>query len=127
MQQPEQSWMGEAACRGVSPDLFFPDRGESTAPAKAVCAGCPVSDECLEYAIRGREMFGVFGGLSARERLRLRWRNRPTCPNGHRFDETNRPQLRSDGTGWRCPRCRALRDQQRAAVKAQLSVVRGER
>ncbi len=66
------AFMDLGSCRGLDPDIFFPDRGESLAPAKAVCADCIVRDECLEYALDHRERFGVWGGTSERERRRLR-------------------------------------------------------
>lgn len=70
-------WSDQAACRGVpDPDLFFPAKGESTAEAKAVCAGCPVRAECLDYALRWRIDHGIWGGLSTRERQRIE-RGRP--------------------------------------------------
>jgi WhiB family redox-sensing transcriptional regulator len=56
----------------VDPDLFFPERGASTREAKAVCRGCEVRDECLEYALDQGEKFGIWGGLSERERRRVR-------------------------------------------------------
>ena len=65
-------WADRANCAGCDPDLFFPDRGASLAEAKAVCAGCVVRDECLEYALAAGERFGVWGGLSERERRRIR-------------------------------------------------------
>jgi WhiB family redox-sensing transcriptional regulator len=65
-------WLARAACRGMDPELFFPDRGESTEPAKAVCAACPVRAECLDYALTNGERFGVWGGASERERRALR-------------------------------------------------------
>lgn len=57
-----------AACRDADPDLFFPEFGESAGPAKRICAGCPVQAECLAFAVASGERFGVFGGLSERER-----------------------------------------------------------
>lgn len=66
------AWYKEALCRGVNADLFYPERGEPTGPAKAVCAQCPVKDECLETALRDGERFGVWGGKSERERRRIR-------------------------------------------------------
>ena len=66
------SWRDAAACRGVDPEVFFPERGESVAKAKKVCAGCPVRDECLEYAEETLQKFGVWGGLSERQRRRRR-------------------------------------------------------
>ena len=65
-------WMNFGACRGVDPDLFFPERGEPTEPAKEICFGCSVREECLEYALSSKEKFGVWGGTSERERRRLR-------------------------------------------------------
>lgn len=73
-------WRDLAECRGVDPDLFFPTRGESIATARATCAACPVRTECLEYAIEHREKFGIWGGLSERERRRIR-RDRRRQPN----------------------------------------------
>lgn len=67
-----QPWADGANCLGVDPDLFFPERGASTREAKAVCRSCLVRDECLEYALTTGEKFGIWGGLSERERRRLR-------------------------------------------------------
>jgi WhiB family transcriptional regulator, redox-sensing transcriptional regulator len=67
-----KSWQDFANCLGVDPDLFFPERGASTKEAKAVCRGCTVRDDCLEYALANGEKFGIWGGLSERERRRLR-------------------------------------------------------
>lgn len=67
-------WMTGAACRapGIDPGVFFPGRGEDYARAKAICATCPVRAQCLAYAMAPpREKFGVWGGLSERERRRL--------------------------------------------------------
>ena len=47
----ERRWQEQANCLGVDPDLFFPERGASTKEAKAVCRGCEVRAECLEYAL----------------------------------------------------------------------------
>ena len=66
------AFMDLGSCRGMDPDIFFPDRGESLSPAKAICAECIVQVECLEYALDNRERFGVWGGTSERERRRLR-------------------------------------------------------
>ena len=68
----DRSWQDEANCLGVDPDLFFPERGASTRGAKEVCRGCVVRMECLEYALDNGEKFGIWGGLSERERRRLR-------------------------------------------------------
>ncbi|MFI5041458.1 MAG: WhiB family transcriptional regulator [Acidimicrobiales bacterium] len=65
-------WKARANCMGVDPDLFFPERGMSTREAKEVCRGCVVREDCLEYALANGEKFGIWGGLSERERRRIR-------------------------------------------------------
>ena len=65
-------WVDQAACAGVDPDLFFPERGAPTEPAKAYCRICPVRDACLEHALAVPERVGIWGGLSERERRRIR-------------------------------------------------------
>ena len=76
LQQPEasteSSWQDFANCLGVDPDLFFPERGASTKEAKEVCRGCVVREDCLEYALSNSEKFGIWGGMSERERRRIR-------------------------------------------------------
>ena len=67
-----RGWQSRATCMGVDPDLFFPERGASTREAKEVCRGCVVREDCLEYALDNGEKFGIWGGMSERERRRLR-------------------------------------------------------
>jgi WhiB family transcriptional regulator, redox-sensing transcriptional regulator len=69
---PPEAWMESALCAQVDPELFYPEKGGGTHAAKAVCASCPVVAECLEYALRSDDAFGVYGGLSPRQRRRLR-------------------------------------------------------
>lgn len=68
----DQSWKDRAACIGIDPELFFPERGESLREAKRVCYGCEVREACLDYALEMGEKFGVWGGQSERERRRIR-------------------------------------------------------
>ena len=68
----ELRWQEKGNCLGVDPDLFFPERGASTREAKSVCANCEVREDCLEFAITHGEKFGIWGGLSERERRRIR-------------------------------------------------------
>jgi WhiB family redox-sensing transcriptional regulator len=65
-------WMGEALCRQSDPELFYPDTGHNSRDARAVCVRCPVKAECLAYAIEHHERYGVWGGLSERQRRHLR-------------------------------------------------------
>jgi WhiB family redox-sensing transcriptional regulator len=73
-----QSWRTRAACCDADPGLFFPGLGGSAGPAKRICAACPVRAECLAFAVASGERFGVFGGLSERERHRMG--TRPSRP-----------------------------------------------
>ena len=69
------AWQTQAACRGLLVDTFFPSPGVSAAQmakVRAVCAGCPVRADCLDYARADASMVGVWGGTSRRERRRLR-------------------------------------------------------
>jgi WhiB family transcriptional regulator, redox-sensing transcriptional regulator len=68
-------WQADAECKSTSPHLFFPERGESTKEAKAICGRCPVKAQCLEFAIENFERFGIWGGTSELERRAIR-RNR---------------------------------------------------
>jgi WhiB family redox-sensing transcriptional regulator len=74
----DTSWLLDAACRGCDSNIFFTSRGENKAlaKAKAICARCPVTQECLEYALsQPFTCQGVYGGTSERERRRIRLRN----------------------------------------------------
>jgi WhiB family redox-sensing transcriptional regulator len=64
-------WQERALCAQTDPEAFFPERGGSTKDAKAICMACEVRSECLEYALTHRERFGIWGGLSERERRPL--------------------------------------------------------
>ena len=68
----EQGWQERALCAETDPEAFFPEKGGSTREAKKICTGCEVRAECLEYALSNDERFGIWGGLSERERRRLR-------------------------------------------------------
>lgn len=69
----------DAVCAQTDPEAFFPELGESTRAAKQVCRGCPLraellggNDRCLEVALANGERFGIWGGLSERERRKVR-------------------------------------------------------
>ena len=67
-------WQERALCAQTDPEAFFPEKGGSTREAKKVCTGCEVRAECLEYALENDERFGIWGGLSERERRKLKRR-----------------------------------------------------
>lgn len=71
-------WQLQGACRGADSDLFFhpenergPSRSRREAAAKAVCLRCPVLEQCREHALTIREPYGVWGGMSEADRVRL--------------------------------------------------------
>ncbi|MDX1690512.1 MAG: WhiB family transcriptional regulator [Acidimicrobiia bacterium] len=66
------AWQDDANCKGANADLFFPERGASTRTAKAICGECRVRAECLDFAIETGEKFGIWGGMSERERRKVR-------------------------------------------------------
>ena len=70
----EPGWQERALCAQTDPEAFFPEKGGSTRDAKKVCGACNVRSQCLEYALANDERFGIWGGLSERERRRLRKR-----------------------------------------------------
>jgi WhiB family redox-sensing transcriptional regulator len=67
----EASWRVNAACKGAT-DVFFPERGGDHRRAQMVCASCPVSAECLEFALNTGQKEGVWAGLGVRQLRRLR-------------------------------------------------------
>jgi WhiB family redox-sensing transcriptional regulator len=75
---PGTQWRTDAACHGVEPDVFFPERGdaEEMRVAKAIRAGCSVRAACLDYALENHEREGVWGGTAAKERRRIHLRHR---------------------------------------------------
>jgi len=68
------AWQADALCAQTDPEAFFPEKGGSTRDAKKICTTCEVKGECLEYALQNDERFGIWGGLSERERRKLRRR-----------------------------------------------------
>ena len=78
----DYDWRQLAACKGADVSIFFPDTEEEADAAKAVCAACPVRDECLEFALATRQDDGIWGGLTETERRRLRRRRREAARAG---------------------------------------------
>ena len=96
------AWHDLARCAETDPEMFFPDKCESVRPAKRVCAGCEVAAECLQDALDRGERFGVWGGLSERERRVLASQPSPVqCCPFHGLAMSGGPVL------WHCPAGRA--------------------
>ncbi|QYX82770.1 WhiB family transcriptional regulator [Streptomyces akebiae] len=68
----DRAWQERALCAQTGADFFFPEPGSSVREAKRICGMCEMRTACLEYALSNDERFGVWGGLSEKERLRLR-------------------------------------------------------
>jgi hypothetical protein len=76
---PDRDWRTNAACRYVDPDLHFPKTNtpgglKQLREAKRVCAGCPVRQACLDWALKTGQTSGVWGGKSVRQRKEMHWR-----------------------------------------------------
>lgn len=69
---PDLSWQEQALCAQTGSDFFFPEPGSSVSEAKRICGLCEMRSTCLAYALNHDERFGVWGGLSEKERLSLR-------------------------------------------------------
>lgn len=69
----KEEWQDDALCAQVGTEVFFPPKGGNTLDAKLICEGCDVILQCLEYALANEHSmrFGIFGGLSERERRKL--------------------------------------------------------
>lgn len=98
------AWQDHAACAGHDTNIWFPQPGPNAGTeARAICATCPVRVECLDYAIREHLTHGIFGGLSERQRRKVRRARRVVEPRGavvHGVVATYRHR------GCRCGPCR---------------------
>lgn len=72
----EWVWMENAGCRNADPDLFYPEHGKFQNPevktAIRICRTCPVINECLNWALKTGDSFGVLGGMTPQQRTRYR-------------------------------------------------------
>ena len=66
------AWHAKAACRGAGTERFFPPSSGALAPARSVCARCPVIEQCRSAALADPSLRGVWAGTSERERARAR-------------------------------------------------------
>lgn len=70
-QVTDTSWMAQARCHDLPPEIFFPSDGAGVEVARHYCAECAVRRECLEYALANAIEHGVWGGESERSRRRM--------------------------------------------------------
>jgi WhiB family transcriptional regulator, redox-sensing transcriptional regulator len=76
----DRGWIDQASCRGADPDAFFVRGTVNVRGALRLCQGCPVQEPCLEYALEEEIDFGVWGGLTERQRRSLQ--RRRLAPTG---------------------------------------------
>jgi len=106
----EGDWRKEALCAQADPERWFPDKGGNPRPAQAICAICPVREECLADALANNETYGIWGGKTARQRQELAGRRHVSathCRNGHGYTLEN---TISTGFGRRCRVCKLAAD-----------------
>jgi WhiB family redox-sensing transcriptional regulator len=107
-----RAWRDDALCRETDPDAFYPDPGQSAQQALDVCRRCPVTAECLAFALAHDERFGVWGGTTEADRQRLRRQQQEAAEGGHT------PGLSARGNGvWAV----SVRYRRRDGRRAQLS------
>lgn len=68
------SWQESASCATAWPEAWFPATGEHAVEARAVCARCPVSVQCLEYALSFERIDGIWAGTTENQRRRMKQR-----------------------------------------------------
>lgn len=122
-----EPWQEQALCAEVDAELFFPERGASPRAAKIICRKCDVRQQCLEYALRNNEKYGVWGGTTDYERHRLNGgMPRPTrrtpgeCINGHKLDNPDTDNSHN------CRQCHKDR-YERYAARVRAGLVEGRR
>jgi hypothetical protein len=107
-----QAWRADAACRGMdTAEVFFPARGQSVAPAMAICGGCPVQAECLTEAMVDPANSGIWGATSHRQRRDTRSASNPNHaparkPIAHGTDAGYQAHQRRPGDPGPCDACR---------------------
>lgn len=113
--EQDEDWKQYAACKHADTRLFFPERGDPVHEAKAICATCPVREQCLEYALAIPNCVGIWGGKSGKERRAIRRAlpdNHQTRPIVHGTPAGYRAELRAQLPP--CQRClNAHRDYER--------------
>jgi WhiB family redox-sensing transcriptional regulator len=72
----DAKWRGDAACMDLPVDMFFPPVEAEAHDAVAICQGCRVRQACLDYAVDHSERFGIWGGLTPKERRSLMHKRR---------------------------------------------------
>lgn len=72
----DMEWRRYANCLTADPEAFFPEKGQNAREAKKTCASCLVQSQCLDYALHNDEKYGIWGGMTEKERAAMRARRR---------------------------------------------------
>jgi WhiB family redox-sensing transcriptional regulator len=64
----------DIACRGIAPEEFFPSSGHRPVIAMETCGRCSHIDECRDWAVSSGQLYGIWGGTTAKARIRMRSR-----------------------------------------------------
>lgn len=110
------SWRELALCQHVSQASFFPEAGENVHEARRICALCPVKEPCLSFALDNAVEYGVWGGLTVKERLNLQAAKPHQCKKGHVIEGDNAKPYTAVRNGltltlYRCRSCHRAADQ----------------
>lgn len=106
---PPEPWVADALCPQSDPEAFFPEKGNQAQPARQICLQCPVRAECLDFAIRTGQRYGVYGGFSDREREYLmRGRNPLRGPGARPRKALPGRRLNGHAIACRCPICQQV-------------------
>lgn len=136
----DNTWVKRAECRTLDVEIFFPMDSDlaGQVDAKRICLRCPVQRECLDDAMRDNLKFGIWGGLTPKERRSLRLRQgradrieeRPepavtekTCPVCHALwpaEAFGRDSTTKDGLYWSCKKCASAAARRRRRLRAKV-------
>lgn len=71
MDEERYEWQARAACHGIEPEVFFPISDDDAWRAKEICTACEVRPRCLAFSLTNRERYGVWGGVTEKERQEM--------------------------------------------------------
>lgn len=107
------TWLARRACADMPVAVFFPEDSHGVTRAKAICATCPVRSDCLQSALDNDELFGIWGGLSERQRRFVRYQRNNGVPQGSHAEHG----VYRYNTGCRCNVCRLAKAAYRRDAK----------